>query len=37
MIEDQTHYNQTAIKAMDWSRLYTLDKFEFEIQKMLRP
>lgn len=37
MIENQNHYSETAHKAMDWSRLYTLDKFESEIQKMLHP
>ncbi|MBS1534290.1 MAG: glycosyltransferase [Bacteroidetes bacterium] len=36
MIEDENRYRETALKAMEWSRVYTLDKFEFEIQKMLR-
>lgn len=37
MIEDENQYRATALKAMDWSRLFTLDKFESEIEKMLRP
>lgn len=37
MIEDQNGYHETALKAMQWSREYTLDKFESEIQKMLHP
>lgn len=30
-------YQTTALQAMEWSRVYTLDKFESEIQKLLHP
>lgn len=36
MIEDQNRYRETALKAMDWSRKYTLDWFEQEIKNLLQ-
>ncbi len=36
ILKQQEKYNQMAFLSMQWSRLYTLDKFESEIQKLLR-
>lgn len=36
LLSNEALYRKKAISAMDWSRIYTLEKFESEIKKVLQ-
>ena len=37
VLNDNEEYSNKVSKAVNWSRIYTLDLFEAEIQKLLVP
>jgi hypothetical protein len=37
LLQQPAIYQSKAQAALDWSRQYTLDQFEVEIAKLLRP